>query len=68
LSWCVVPLPLEASRDMGADADALSAKTHVPRESGDNKEDGHVSAQKVLLWDRKAEGGFPGRLAMRVAR
>jgi predicted Rdx family selenoprotein len=62
-----VPLPLEASRDMDADADTLSAKTHVPRESGDNNEDGHVGLQKVLLWDREAEGGFPGRLAMLLA-
>jgi predicted Rdx family selenoprotein len=63
-----MPLPLEASRDVCADADTSSPKTHVPRESGDNNDGGHVSVQKVLLWDRKAEGGFPGRLAMRVAR
>jgi predicted Rdx family selenoprotein len=63
-----VPLPLERSRDACADADASSAKTHVPRESGDNNEGGHVGVQKVLLWDRKAEGGFPGRLAMLLAR
>jgi predicted Rdx family selenoprotein len=61
-------VPSQASRDIyAADADASSAKTHVPRESGHNNDGGHVSVQKVLLWDRKAEGGFPGRLAMLLA-
>ncbi|QDS72059.1 hypothetical protein FKW77_002730 [Venturia effusa] len=36
--------------------------SHVPRTTGETHEDGEkdrIQPQTVLLWDRKAEGGFP---------
>lgn len=34
----------------------LTAQTYLPPDSTDS---GEVQAEKVLLWDRKTEGGFP---------
>jgi selT/selW/selH-like putative selenoprotein len=36
--------------------------TYLPEISGDEEASGEVKAETVLLWDRKAEGGFPGEL------
>jgi selT/selW/selH-like putative selenoprotein len=41
--------------------------THVPQSTGEEESSGgggEVEAQTVLLWDRKAEGGFPGKPVM----
>jgi predicted Rdx family selenoprotein len=34
-------------------------KTYIPADATESQGTG---LQKVLLWDRKAEGGFPGKL------
>jgi predicted Rdx family selenoprotein len=39
-------------------ADEL-VKTYIPADAAESQGTG---LQKVLLWDRKAEGGFPGKL------
>jgi predicted Rdx family selenoprotein len=38
----------------------MPQSTHVPPESPETVDIGGVSAKKVLLWDRKEKGGFPG--------
>ena len=38
-------------------------KTYVPVSAEDGEK---VEAKKVLLWDRKTEGGFPGMLVCSI--
>ncbi|KAH6620109.1 seleno protein W family protein [Boeremia exigua] len=33
--------------------------TYIPPSPTDSSNEGEVEAQKILLWDRKSEGGFP---------
>lgn len=42
--------------------------SYLPQRVGEGREDGmkdKIQPQTVLLWDRKAEGGFPGKFNIR---
>lgn len=43
--------------------------SYLPQTVSEGEEDGtkdKIQPQTVLLWDRKAEGGFPGRFIIRI--